>query len=189
MDQSISAPQPMHFSPGLHYSSNSSSNNSSQTEITNAFTVPDNFQTTEKVMTTPKSNSWFNTTAFRPSSKAIRRVASAPNANNIQTLSKPSSLQYLQGEEQHFERMKLCKRTYSSASIKVRQVEVGPSSFVKVRMLGKGDVGKVYMVRQKGTDKLFAMKGTVLLFYRPLSPPFLVLISFFFFSLIKERND
>ncbi|KAG2200383.1 hypothetical protein INT47_002297 [Mucor saturninus] len=109
-------------------------------------------------MTTPKSNSWFNTTAFRPSNKAIRRVASAPNANNIQTLSKPSSLQYLQGEEQHFERMKLCKRTYSSASIKVRQVEVGPSSFVKVRMLGKGDVGKVYMVRQKGTDKLFAMK-------------------------------
>jgi protein-serine/threonine kinase len=26
-------------------------------------------------------------------------------------------------------------------------------------MLGKGDVGKVYMVKQKETDKLFAMKG------------------------------
>lgn len=164
MDQSIIAPQPMHFSPGLHYSSNSSSNNSSQTEIAHAFTVPDNFQTTDKAITTPKSNSWFNTTAFRPNNKAIRRVASAPNANHIQTLSKPSSLQYLQQEEQPFERMRLCKRTYSSASIKVRQVEVGPSSFVKVRMLGKGDVGKVYMVRQKGTDKLFAMKGTSTLF-------------------------
>ncbi|GLB33634.1 putative serine/Threonine protein kinases, catalytic domain [Lyophyllum shimeji] len=50
------------------------------------------------------------------------------------------------------------RRTYSSNSIKVRQVEVGPSSFVKVKMLGKGDVGRVYLVREKKTDKLFAMK-------------------------------
>lgn len=26
-------------------------------------------------------------------------------------------------------------------------------------MLGKGDVGRVYLVREKKTDKLFAMKG------------------------------
>lgn len=39
-------------------------------------------------------------------------------------------------------------------------VEVGPLSFLKVEMLGKGDVGKVYLVREKKTDKLFAMKGT-----------------------------
>jgi len=26
-------------------------------------------------------------------------------------------------------------------------------------MLGRGDVGKVYLVREKKTDKLFAMKG------------------------------
>ncbi|KAJ3811807.1 AGC/RSK protein kinase [Lentinula aff. lateritia] len=50
------------------------------------------------------------------------------------------------------------RRTYSSNSIKVRQVEVSPSSFLKVKMLGKGDVGKVYLVREKKTDKLFAMK-------------------------------
>ncbi|KAJ4472312.1 AGC/RSK protein kinase [Lentinula aciculospora] len=50
------------------------------------------------------------------------------------------------------------RRTYSSNSIKVRQVEVGPSSFLKIKMLGKGDVGKVYLVREKKTDKLFAMK-------------------------------
>ncbi|KAI7864148.1 kinase-like domain-containing protein [Spinellus fusiger] len=55
-------------------------------------------------------------------------------------------------------RMRSFRRTYSSNSIKVRQVQVGPSSFVNIRMLGKGDVGKVYMVKQKGTDKLFAMK-------------------------------
>ena len=51
------------------------------------------------------------------------------------------------------------RRTYSSNSIKTRQVEVSPSSFQKIKLLGKGDVGKVYLVREKKTDKLFAMKG------------------------------
>lgn len=50
------------------------------------------------------------------------------------------------------------RRTYSSHSIKVRQVEVGPSSFQKIKMLGRGDVGKVYLVREKKSGKLFAMK-------------------------------
>ncbi|KAJ3566017.1 hypothetical protein NP233_g7273 [Leucocoprinus birnbaumii] len=50
------------------------------------------------------------------------------------------------------------KRTYSSNSIKIREVEVGPSDFLKVRMLGKGDVGRVYLVREKKSHKLFAMK-------------------------------
>jgi protein-serine/threonine kinase len=51
------------------------------------------------------------------------------------------------------------RRTYSSNSIKTRSVEVSPSSFQKIKLLGKGDVGKVYLVREKKTDKLFAMKG------------------------------
>ncbi|KAH8113368.1 Pkinase-domain-containing protein [Phellopilus nigrolimitatus] len=41
------------------------------------------------------------------------------------------------------------RRTYSSNSIKVRSVEVGPGSFQKVKLLGRGD---------KKTNKLFAMK-------------------------------
>ena len=41
------------------------------------------------------------------------------------------------------------------------QVEVNPSSFQKIKMLGRGDVGKVYLVREKKTGKLFAMKGTL----------------------------
>ncbi|KNZ73862.1 Serine/threonine-protein kinase nrc-2 [Termitomyces sp. J132] len=49
------------------------------------------------------------------------------------------------------------RRTYSSNSIKVRQA-MGPSSFLKLKLLGKGDVGRVYLVREKKTDKLFAMK-------------------------------
>lgn len=36
---------------------------------------------------------------------------------------------------------------------------IAVASFTKVRLLGRGDVGKVYLVKQKGTDKLLAMKG------------------------------
>lgn len=50
-------------------------------------------------------------------------------------------------------------RTYSSSSIKVKDVEVGPGSFDKITTLGKGDVGKVYLVREKKSSKLYAMKG------------------------------
>lgn len=50
------------------------------------------------------------------------------------------------------------RRTYSSSSIRVRNLDVGPASFQKIRMLGKGDVGKVYLVREKQTQKLYAMK-------------------------------
>ncbi|KAK9670911.1 serine/threonine protein kinase, AGC [Basidiobolus ranarum] len=52
----------------------------------------------------------------------------------------------------------IVRRTYSSSSIKVKSVVVGPSSFVKLKLLGKGDVGKVYLVKRKNSDKLFAMK-------------------------------
>ena len=53
------------------------------------------------------------------------------------------------------------RRTYSSNSIKVREVEVGPGSFDKIKLIGKGDVGKVYLVREKRSSRLYAMKGTV----------------------------
>lgn len=51
------------------------------------------------------------------------------------------------------------RRTYSSTSIKVRNVEVGPASFDKIKLIGKGDVGKVYLVREKKSSRLYAMKG------------------------------
>jgi protein-serine/threonine kinase len=70
------------------------------------------------------------------------------------------------------------RRTYSSNSIKVKsvsfffllvmtrfslslhkKVEVGPSSFQKIKLLGRGDVGKVFLVREKKNSKLYAMKG------------------------------
>ncbi|KAI7863733.1 kinase-like domain-containing protein [Spinellus fusiger] len=50
------------------------------------------------------------------------------------------------------------RRSYAANSIKISDVQVGPNSFSKLRLLGKGDVGKVYLVRQKGTNKTMAMK-------------------------------
>ncbi|KXN74021.1 Pkinase-domain-containing protein [Conidiobolus coronatus NRRL 28638] len=49
-------------------------------------------------------------------------------------------------------------KTYSSHSIKKKSINVQPNSFLKIKLLGKGDVGKVYLVKQKTTDKLYAMK-------------------------------
>lgn len=57
------------------------------------------------------------------------------------------------------------RRTYSSNSIKVRNVEVGPGSFDKIKLIGKGDVGKVYLVREKKSNRLYAMKGKNLSVY------------------------
>lgn len=51
------------------------------------------------------------------------------------------------------------RRTYSSNSIKVRDVEVNPGSFDKIKLIGKGDVGKVYLVKEKKSSRLYAMKG------------------------------
>ncbi|CAM1509318.1 Fc.00g030570.m01.CDS01 [Cosmosporella sp. VM-42] len=50
------------------------------------------------------------------------------------------------------------RRTYSSNSIKVRNVEVTPASFDKIKLIGKGDVGKVYLVKEKKSSRLYAMK-------------------------------
>ncbi|KAJ3376166.1 hypothetical protein GGF31_000233 [Allomyces arbusculus] len=49
----------------------------------------------------------------------------------------------------------------SFAASTVRRIEpsvVAPEHFVKIKLLGKGDVGKVYLVRRKGTNKLYAAK-------------------------------
>ncbi|KAJ2705132.1 serine/threonine protein kinase, AGC [Coemansia sp. IMI 203386] len=54
--------------------------------------------------------------------------------------------------------MSAIRRTYSSNSMRVQKISVGPKSFTKIKLLGKGDVGKVYLVRQKESGKLYAMK-------------------------------
>jgi protein-serine/threonine kinase len=159
-------------------------------EQAHSFTVPNDFDLPATLADNKsfKSNSWFSTTSPDENDpKAIRRVASAPNAKMLLTSRKPKdhfantklaqeytlparpytqknpasiSVPSFNGSTITQKRMKPVRRTYSTASIKVKNVQVGPSSFNKVRMLGKGDVGKVYLVRQKTTEKLYAMKGT-----------------------------
>ena len=41
---------------------------------------------------------------------------------------------------------------------KFKDATVGPSSFEKIRLLGEGDVGKVFLVREKKSNRLYAMK-------------------------------
>ena len=66
-------------------------------------------------------------------------------------------------------------------------MDVTSASFQKVKLLGRGDVGKVYLVREKKTDKLFAMKGVFLCVLGRYSE--LTLFFHFFRSIIKERDD
>ncbi|CAO3588176.1 unnamed protein product [Absidia cylindrospora] len=123
-----------------------------------SYALPDDFNLTNQKGF--KSNSWF-TPAHMNSQKGIRRVSSAPNANKLLSkqqyppppLTPSTHSLYHQSSKEDVGSMltfgrRTFRRTYSSASIKFRQI----------RMLGKGDVGKVYMVKQKNTDKLFAMK-------------------------------
>ncbi|KAI7879132.1 Pkinase-domain-containing protein, partial [Lichtheimia hyalospora FSU 10163] len=130
-----------------------------------------------------KSNSWFHHDSDTTSQhkKSVRRIASTPNAKHIvndkkQPSSPPSAFppplprmettisstttvsSSLTAVDARSQRLNLNRRSYAANSVKIRELQVGPSSFTKVRLLGRGDVGKVYLVKQKGTDKLLAMK-------------------------------
>jgi protein-serine/threonine kinase len=74
------------------------------------------------------------------------------------------------------------RRTYSSNSIKVRNVEVGPASFDKIKLIGKGDVGKVYLVREKKSSRLYAMKGES-------GPPELHVLTMLTCDSLKQKGD
>lgn len=50
------------------------------------------------------------------------------------------------------------ERMYLTAATKVVDAQVDIDCFEKLRLLGKGDVGKVYLVREKVLGKLYAMK-------------------------------
>ncbi|ODQ79709.1 hypothetical protein BABINDRAFT_161422 [Babjeviella inositovora NRRL Y-12698] len=49
-------------------------------------------------------------------------------------------------------------RSYLANSTKVSSAQVTADSFEKIRLLGRGDVGKVYLVKEKTTNRLYAMK-------------------------------
>lgn len=86
------------------------------------------------------------------SSQAISVAAAAAAAAMEGGLAPPPTIARSRANSKSY------NRNYSSSSIKVRDVEVGPNSFEKIKLLGQGDVGKVYLVREKKYHKLYAMK-------------------------------
>ncbi|KAG0360780.1 serine/threonine protein kinase, AGC [Gamsiella multidivaricata] len=102
-----------------------------------------------------KSSTTLGSTMTTSSTGTGTTVHYSPSTKDSFHLNIPKSLN---GSALDLRRAGTFRRTYSSNSIKKKSIEVAPSSFVKIRMLGKGDVGKVYLVRQKETDRLYAMK-------------------------------
>lgn len=90
--------------------------------------------------------------ASPPTKPILRRVASAPF-----NLKEAHDQQKKLGEISESRRPRN-KSFISSNAIKVADVQVGPQSFEKIRPLGKGDFGRVYLVREKATNRLYAMK-------------------------------
>lgn len=102
--------------------------------------------------------------------KRLRKVASAPLslkqlASDHMLSTNTTELSTTDSLNSHIGEIKIPKsavnsnnRNYSSNSIRVTDVQVGPQSFEKLKLLGKGDVGKVYLVREKATKNLYAMK-------------------------------
>lgn len=108
-----------------------------------------------------------------PFQRTLRRVASAPLVNRL--LNEPSSRSHpesIPSKEKEFDinehigelnildrpRTLTQGRVYSHAATKVLDVTVDQTSFEKIRLLGKGDVGKVFLVKEKASKKLYAMK-------------------------------
>ena len=103
-----------------------------------------------------KSNSWFYNNNSPKTITNTNKLPPPPSSllNNDSMIKKPPPSLYTLDPSIT---KNLNRRSYATNSVKIRQVQVGPSSFSKIKMLGKGDVGKVYLVKQKGTDKTMAM--------------------------------
>ena len=107
-------------------------------------------------------------TSPKDSSKGKRSGGKLSTGDSLETISSSGSSHYGKNAKnvdsngnlspQTGENGKAFRRTYSSNSIKVRQVEVGPSSFVKLKMLGKGETGAAYALHE-ATKQLRAIVG------------------------------
>ncbi|KAJ3135588.1 hypothetical protein HK100_002526 [Physocladia obscura] len=52
-------------------------------------------------------------------------------------------------------------RPVSASPLRTRELEVEPNHFQKIKLIGKGDVGRVYLVRHSKTQNYYAMKVLV----------------------------
>ena len=104
-------------------------------------------------------------------SDPIRRTASNPDIIGSHTGVKsiPSRLlserlssstsSLMKGAKDQTYQTQISKRMYASNSVKVKDIQVTSSCFEKIKLLGKGDIGRVFLVQRKGGEKLYAMKG------------------------------
>lgn len=126
----------------------------------NSFEIPEN-QKEEEVQQQSEAQQQQQQQSNGQPKPPLRRVASAPlglkndSSSNEHTHSDSDK----KLEEITESKTRPRKKSFlSSNAIKVSELQVGPQSFEKIRLLGKGDVGKVYLVREKETNRLYAMK-------------------------------
>lgn len=105
-----------------------------------------------------------------PLQRTLRRVALAPLVLRLLLDLTHSLTTHLAPPEEPFDvskhigeilvrpRTYTQERMYLTAATKVVDAQVDSHCFEKIRLLGKGDVGKVYLVREKALSKLYAMK-------------------------------
>lgn len=108
-----------------------------------------------------------NLSPVRPRS---RRATSEPNTvkssslekngsrNTIQSPSKFNPIEPPKMFDEYDEPKRSNRLRTKSFSNKFQNITVGPQSFEKIRLLGQGDVGKVYLVKEKKTSRLYALK-------------------------------
>lgn len=103
-----------------------------------------------------------------PLRKTLRRVASAPLVHLLLSEKTPP-LEPAKAFDvnEHIGELNISKgrartytlgRMYSHLATKIMDVQVDSSCFEKIRLLGKGDVGKVFLVKEKASSRLYAMK-------------------------------
>lgn len=89
-----------------------------------------------------------------------RQPLSAPLAETFPDLTM-TSLESINSSEQTRASLTSTHRykpSYSASSLRYTQSLVDPSDFEKIRLIGRGDVGRVFLVRAKESGRLLAMK-------------------------------
>ncbi|KAJ3007833.1 hypothetical protein HKX48_008911, partial [Thoreauomyces humboldtii] len=91
-----------------------------------------------------------------PTTSSAKSTKNAPT--HMPTLQNQRSYHQLAASDANSGRKVGQRRSFSHNSLKFTDVEVAPNHFEKIRLIGQGDVGKVYLVKKKNTGQLYAMK-------------------------------
>lgn len=83
-----------------------------------------------------------NASSYKRGTEELRRLKEEGSSGSGSELGKGVSL----------------RRTESTPTLMGFQREIGPEDFKLIRLIGKGDVGRVYLVARKTTGKVYAMK-------------------------------